>query len=67
MPEHLDPSLRHPYYMRLHSRGEILNLGHKNDMSEHSEVPLHSSQDSVSLSDWGPPATSGAHTVVSPA
>jgi hypothetical protein len=63
----LDPSLRHPYYMWLHSQGEILDLSHRNNTSEHSEVALHSSQDSVSLSGWGSPCSCWSSCHVGPA
>jgi hypothetical protein len=55
MPEELDPSLWHPNYMRLHGWWEILDLGHGNCTSECGEVPLHPSQNSLSLSSWRSP------------
>lgn len=48
--ENLDPHPWHPHYMRLHGRWEILNLSHGYCVSERSEVALHSSQNSLSLS-----------------
>jgi hypothetical protein len=54
-PEKLDPRLWHPHYMRLHGRWEILDLGHGYCASERSEVALHSSQNSLSLSGWRSP------------
>jgi hypothetical protein len=55
MPKKLDPSPWHPNYMRLHRWWEILDLGHGNCTSERGEVPLHPSQNSLSLSGWRSP------------
>jgi hypothetical protein len=52
MPKTLDPSSWNPHYIRLHGRWEILDLDHRNYMSEHSEIPLHSPQNYLSLSGW---------------